>query len=212
MTILLHIECSPRKQRSASLEVARHFISRYQQNAPDTEVVTLDLWSLTLPEFNGPVMDAKYAGLSGTALTEEQEVAWSTVKSLAAYLHDADVLVFSIPLWNFALPYKLKHFIDVVSHKDVLFDFHPEQGLQGLLHGKTAVNVYARGMDFSDRAHATEHPMDFQKPYMEAWLKFIGITDVHALYVEKTILGPEVDLASRRTSNEQALQLADRLT
>ncbi|MBT2372500.1 FMN-dependent NADH-azoreductase [Pseudomonas fluorescens] len=212
MTILLHIECSPRKQRSASLEVARHFISRYQQNAPGTEVVTLDLWSLDLPEFNGPVMDAKYAGLSGTALTEEQEVAWSAVKSLAAYLHKADVLVFSIPLWNFALPYKLKHFIDVVSQKDVLFDFHPEHGLQGLLHGKTAVNVYARGMDFSDRAQADEHPMDFQKPYMEAWLKFIGLTDVHSLYVEKTIMGPEVDLASRRTSNEQALQLADRLT
>lgn len=212
MTLLLHIECSPRKQRSASLEVARHFIARYQQNAPDTEVVTLDLWNLDLPEFDGPVMNAKYAGLSDTALTEEQEVAWRAVKSLAAYLHEADVLVFSIPLWNFSVPYKLKHFIDVVSQKDVLFDFSPEHGLQGLLHGKSAVTVYARGMDFSDRAAAAEHPMDFQKPYMEAWLKFIGIADVHALYVEKTILGPDVDLASRRTSNEQALQLANRLT
>ncbi len=208
MTTLLHIECSPRKQRSASLEIARQFIARYQHNAPDTQVVTLDLWALDLPEFDGPVMDAKYAGLSGTPLTEEQAAAWATLKSLAAHLHQADVLVFSIPLWNFAVPYKLKHFIDVVSQKDVLFEFSPEHGLRGLLHNKTAVNVYARGMDFST---PDAQAMDFQKPYMEAWLGFIGVTEVHSLYVEKTILGPETDQASRLASCEQALALADRL-
>lgn len=211
MATLLHLECSPRKQRSASLEVARNFISRYQQNAPHTQVVTLDLWGLELPEFDGSVMAAKYAGLSGTALTEEQQTAWSAVRSLAAYLHEADILVFSVPLWNFAIPYKLKHFIDVVSQKDVLFDFSPEHGLQGLLHDKTAINVYARGMDFSQETDPAGHPMDFQKPYMEAWLKFIGVTAVHSLYVEKTILGPDVDLTSRQAANQQALQLADRL-
>lgn len=208
MTVLLHIECSPRKQRSASLEIARQFIARYQRNAPDTEVITLDLWSLDLPEFDGAVMDAKYAGLSGTPLTEEQDIAWTALKALAAHLKQADVLVFSVPLWNFALPYKLKHFIDVVSQKDILFEFSPEHGLQGLLHNKTAVNVYARGMDFSEPA---TQPMDFQKPYMEAWLGFIGVTDVHSLHVEKTILGPDVDRASRRNTTEQALALADRL-
>lgn len=208
MTTLLHIECSPRKQRSASLEIARQFIARYQHNAPDTQVVTLDLWALDLPEFDGPVMDAKYAGLSGTPLTEEQAAAWATLKSLAAHLHQADVLVFSVPLWNFAVPYKLKHFIDVVSQKDVLFEFSPEHGLRGLLHNKTAVNVYARGMDFST---PDAQAMDFQKPYMEAWLGFIGVTEVYSLYVEKTILGPETDQASRLASCEQALALADRL-
>ncbi|MGB3124063.1 MAG: NAD(P)H-dependent oxidoreductase [Pseudomonas sp.] len=208
MTTLLHIECSPRKQRSASLEIAHQFIARYQQNAPDTEVVTLDLWALDLPEFDGPVMEAKYAGLSGTELTEEQAVAWGALKALAAHLHRADVLVFSVPLWNFAVPYKLKHFIDVVSQKDVLFEFSPEHGLRGLLHNKRAVNVYARGMDFSA---PDAQAMDFQKPYMEAWLGFIGVTDVHSLYVEKTILGPEVDQASRLHSTEQARALADRL-
>jgi FMN-dependent NADH-azoreductase len=212
MTVLLHIECSPRKQRSASLEVARHFIARYQQNAPTTTLVNLDLWSLDLPEFEGPVMDAKYAGLSGTVLTVEQETAWTRIKTLAAHLHAADVLVFSIPLWNYTVPYKLKHFIDVVSQKDVLFDFTPEHGIRGLLHHKTAINVYARGLDFSEHGDASAHPMDFQKPYMEAWLKFVGVTNVHSLHVEKTILGPDEDKASRHKAMDEALTLADRLT
>ncbi|MCF5548309.1 FMN-dependent NADH-azoreductase [Pseudomonas salomonii] len=208
MTTLLHIECSPRKQRSASLEIARQFIARYQQNALDTQVVTLDLWALDLPEFAGPVMDAKYAGIAGTPLSDEQSAAWTTLKALAAHLHQADVLVFSVPLWNFAIPYKLKHFIDVVSQKDVLFEFSPEHGVRGLLHNKIAVNVYARGMDFSAPG---AQAMDFQKPYMEAWLGFIGVTDVHSLYVEKTILGAEVDQVSRLESAGLALKLADRL-
>ncbi|MBC8783260.1 FMN-dependent NADH-azoreductase [Pseudomonas fluorescens] len=208
MTTLLHIECSPRKQRSASLEIARQFIQRYQQNAPDTHVVTLDVWALDLPEFDGPVMDAKYAGLSGVALSDEQRVAWTALKALAAQLHQADVLVFSVPLWNFAIPYKLKHFIDVVSQKDVLFEFSPEHGLRGLLHNKTAVNVYARGMDFSAPG---AQAMDFQKPYLDAWLGFIGVTDVHTLSVEKNLLGPEVDQTSRQQSTAHALALADRL-
>lgn len=208
MTTLLHIECSPRKQRSASLEIAREFIARYQRNVPDTQVVTLDLWALDLPEFDGPVMDAKYAGIAGTPLSAEQSAAWTTLTALAAHLHQADVLVFSVPLWNFAIPYKLKHFIDVVSQKDVLFEFSPEHGLRGLLHNKTAVNVYARGMDFSAPG---AQAMDFQKPYMEAWLGFIGVSEVHSLYVEKTILGPEVDQVSRLESAGLALKLADRL-
>ena len=86
MTTLLHIECSPRKQRSASLEVARGFIARYQENTPDTEIITLDLWNMVLPEFDELAMDAKYAGLNGTPLTPAQQNAWNTLKDLAGFL------------------------------------------------------------------------------------------------------------------------------
>lgn len=52
---------------------------------------------------------------------------------------------------------------------------------------------------------------DFQKPYVEAWLDFVGITDVHALIVEKTILGEDLDRDSRLLASQQARDLADRL-
>jgi FMN-dependent NADH-azoreductase len=211
MTRLLHIECSPRKNRSASLEVARSFIARFQERQPDTQVTTLDLWRLPLPEFCGEVMDAKYAGLSGTELTFAQQTAWSALKTLAEFLHQADVIVLSVPLWNFSIPYKLKHFIDVVSQKDVLFSFDPETGLQGLLHNKKAVVAYARGMDFSAQSITPAERFDFQKPYVEAWLQFIGITDVHSIIVEKTVFGDEVDQQARQQARQQAEALADTL-
>ena len=211
MTTLLHIECSPRKQRSASLELADSFITRFQENTPDSEVTTLDLWNMALPEFDELAMEAKYAGLKGTPLTPEQQDAWDTLKELAAHLHRADVLVMSVPLWNYSIPYKLKHFIDLVSQKDILFSFDPASGLQGLLQGKTAVAIYACGMDFSAQSATPAARFDFQKPYVAAWLDFIGINDVHELSVEKTILGEDLDRQSRLAASQRARDLADRL-
>jgi len=164
MTTLLHIECSPRKQRSASLEVARSFIARYQENTPGSEIITLDLWNMALPEFDELAMAAKYAGLNGTPLTPAQQDAWDTLKELASHLHRSDVLVMSVPLWNFSIPYKLKHFIDLVSQKDILFSFDPERGLEGMLLNKSAVVMYARGLDFSAQSSTPATRFDFQKP------------------------------------------------
>ena len=208
MTTLLHIACSPRKQRSASLEVALAYIDAYREAHPGAQVSTLDLWDGALPEFDEHAMAAKYAGLNGTALSPDQESAWATLGALAARMHQADVLVLSVPLWNFSIPYKLKQFIDLVSQKDILFSFDPDKGLRGLLRDKRAVVVYARGLDFSAGSSTPAQRFDFQKPYVEAWLRFVGVDEVHALVVEKTIMGSDVDAAARHAAKAEARQLA----
>lgn len=208
MTTLLHIACSPRKQRSASREVALAYIDAYREAHPGAQVSTLDLWDGALPEFDEHAMAAKYAGLDGTPLSPEQESAWTTLGALAARMHQADVLVLSVPLWNFGIPYKLKQFIDLVSQKDILFSFDPDSGLSGLLRAKRAVVVYARGLDYSAGSSTPAPRFDFQKPYVEAWLRFVGVDEVHALVVEKTLMGSDVDAAARQAAKAEARQLA----
>jgi FMN-dependent NADH-azoreductase len=207
MSTLLHIESSPRKRRSASLDVARAYVDAYRDAHPDHRIDVLDLWSVALPEFDGGALDAKYADLSGTPLNEAQQQAWASIRELAQRLHDADTLLFSVPLWNFSIPYKLKHFIDVVSQRGILFSFD-EHGLQGLLKDKKAVVMYARGPDYSVGSSTPAHSFDFQRPYMEAWLRSVGVTDVKSIVVEKTLLGPELDHAARQAAREQAVVLA----
>lgn len=207
MTRLLHIECSPRKSRSASREVAHAFIEAYRAAHADASVATLDLWHTPLPEFDGAAMQAKYAGLAGTPLSDEQRDVWSAIHALARPLHDADTVLLSVPLWNFSIPYKLKHFIDAVSQKDVLFSFD-EKGFGGLLRGKRAVVVYARGLDYAKEAFTPAESFDFQKPYVEAWLRFVGIDDIEAVVVEKTLFGPELDTAARREACASAEAMA----
>jgi FMN-dependent NADH-azoreductase len=206
MPTLLHIEASPRKTRSASLDVARAYINAYRATHPDHTVDVLDLWSIDLPEFDGVALDAKYAEMSNTPLNEAQQRAWTSIRQLAQRLHDADTLLFSVPLWNFSIPYKLKHFIDVVSQGGILFSVD-ERGLNGLLKNKKAVVMYARGLDFSMESSTPAHTFDFQRPYMEAWLRFIGVTEVESVIVEKTLFGPEVDHAARQAARDRAVAL-----
>ncbi|RKP45264.1 FMN-dependent NADH-azoreductase [Trinickia fusca] len=207
MPTLLHIEASPRKRQSVSLDVARTYLEAYRHAHPTHRIDVLDLWAARLPEFDGDALDAKYADLSGTALSVEQQQVWTSIRALAQQLHDADTLLFSVPLWNFSIPYKLKHFIDVVSQRNILFSFD-EQGSAGLLKGKKAVVIYARGLDFSVGGSTPAHLFDFQRPFMEMWLRFVGVTEVESIVVEQTLQGPEISGAIREAALEQAVALA----
>src|SRR5437868_3853170 len=108
MTRILYVEASPRKNRSASIEVAHAALAAWSDLDPDLSVDVLDVWSTDLPEFNGPIMTAKYDGLAGTPLTREQAEAWAQISAIAARFLAADVILLAVPLWNFSIPYKLK--------------------------------------------------------------------------------------------------------
>lgn len=208
MSNLLYVECSPRKQRSASIEVSRAFIDAYAASHPEDTIDTMDVWNLDLPEFDGEAMGAKYAGLNGAMLTAGQQTAWKRIGDLARPFAAADKLLFAVPLWNFGIPYKLKHLIDVISQKDVLFNFDGN-GFSGRLAGKKATVVYARGLDyFSGPTNTPAALYDFQKPYFEMWLNFVGITEIAAIIVEKTLFGPEIDERARAEAKTKAAILA----
>ena len=208
MSNLLYVECSPRKQRSASIEVSRAFIEAYAAAHPHDTIDRIDIWDLELPEFDAEAMGAKYAGLSGTPLTANQRRAWERIEELAQPFAGADKLLFGVPLWNFGIPYKLKHLIDVISQKDVLFNFH-DKGFSGRLAGKKAAVVYARGLDyFSASTNTPASHYDFQKPYFEMWLNFVGITEIADIVVEKTLFGQEIDEHSRAAAKTKAAMLA----
>src|SRR5271154_147935 len=106
MAKLLHISSSPRGDRSASLTVARQFIEAYKAAHPGDTVETLDLWTAKLPEFDGPAQESKYAIMSGQKLTPEQEHAWVEIKRVVEHFKSFDKYIFSVPMWNFSIPYK----------------------------------------------------------------------------------------------------------
>jgi len=205
MPHLLYVETSPRKQRSASIEVAHAFLDAWRARHPDGTVDTLDVWDTELPEFDGEAMQAKYAGLAGEALTPGQQRAWDQIAALAERFRRADVVLIGVPMWNYGIPYRLKHLIDAISQKDILFTFD-ERGQNGMLHGKKAVVINARGV-----ALGPDYPreaFDFQERYMTTWLRMIGITDITQITVERTLLGPERDRAEREKGRGQAEALA----
>lgn len=205
---LLHIVASPRGERSASTEVAHAFIDAIQSLHADSICDTLDVWQTTLPSFDGAALGAKYAALEGRTRSDEQRAVWEVIEALGARFHTADLIVFSVPMWNLGIPYRLKHLIDVVSQKDVLFTFD-ERGLLGMLSGRKVVVIGARGVAMA--APGTAPTVDFQNDYMAAWADMVGITDFHSVHVDKTLFGPEKDTVSRALACDQARALAKSL-
>jgi FMN-dependent NADH-azoreductase len=207
MAMLLYIEASPRKDRSASIEVSRAFLKAYRAVNPHDEIETLDIWASDLPSFNDEALAAKYAGLNGTPLTTEQKTVWDDIHRLAAPFLAADKLLLAVPLWNFGISYRLKELIDLISQKDILFSAD-RNGYQGLLKARKAMVVYARGLDYLSTASTTPAATyDFQEPYVEVWLRFIGVTEISDIIVEKTLFGPMLDVESRTKAKQRAAAL-----
>lgn len=207
MAKLLYIESSPRKERSKSIEISKAFLDAYQSANPRDEIVTLDLWARQLPEFDGYTIDAKYQVLHGQGFDDDQAKAWQAVVDVCDEFKSADKYAISVPMWNFGVPYKLKHYIDIIAQPGQTFSFDPATGYSGLVTGKPAAVIYARGGAYGGEGSG----MDHQKPYVEQILGFFGFTDVHPIVIEPTLAAPNDLTATMETSIERARAIAAKL-
>jgi FMN-dependent NADH-azoreductase len=189
MSKVLYIQASPRGERSASTTVAKEFLAAYQARNPGDTVETLDVWKADLPVFNGDTLAAKYAVTKGQEFTPGQKQAWDAVTKVTTHFKSADKFVFSLPMWNFGIPYQLKHYIDVVAQPGLTFGYSPEKGPFGLVTGMPVLLIYSRGGNYT-----TGTPMaayDMQSTYLKQILGFLGFADVTEIFLE----GAEMDKA-----------------
>jgi FMN-dependent NADH-azoreductase len=208
MKTVLYIEASPVKTRSHSIGVAHRFLDAYRHLHPADEIDRLDLWATTLPPFDAHTIDAKFAVLRTQQFTPEHRATWDTVRAVAQRFNRADKYVFSVPMWNFSIPYPLKHFIDVVTLPGENWAWSPTEGYRGLLTGKKALLIYASAGDYG--AAASSPWRDFQKPYLRQWLRFLGITDTHEITVAPTLTDPESLARITHDAATTATALVDR--
>jgi FMN-dependent NADH-azoreductase len=194
MSKLLYIESSPRGDRSASVTVAHRFLDAYRAKHPGDTIETLDIWHANLPEFDGATINAKYTVMHGKNPTGDEMGAWEAVKKIADRFKSADKYVFSLPMWNFGVPYKLKHYFDVLVQPGLTFQ-HTEQGYKGLVTGKKALAIYSRGGAYGPGTGAEGY--DMQSTYLRQILGFIGITGIQEIFVEPTL--------ASATSKEEAV-------
>ncbi len=208
MAKLLYVESSPRKSRSKSIRIAEAFLDAYREAHPDDQIVTIDLWEKQLPEFDGYTIDAKYQVMRGEQFDADQQAAWQAVVDICDEFKSADKYVISLPMWNFGIPYKLKHYIDVIAQPGQTFSFSPETGYTGLVTGRPILTIYARGGAYSsDEASG----MDHQKSYLQLLLRFIGFSDIHEITIEPTLGAPDDVHATEAAAIAAAEQYAAQL-
>jgi FMN-dependent NADH-azoreductase len=205
MKRLLLINSSPRGARSRSGAIGVHLLASLQARAPELEVARLDLFEADLPAFDHAAIEGRYGLLMGEPVPPPQQEAWAQLRAIADHFLSFDTWLFTVPMWNFGLPYRLKHYIDLITHPGVTFCNDSEGNVEGLAAGRRAIVVAASAMPFGTSPDIAA--LDFQLTYLRAWLGFIGVSDVHAVRVAGTF-GPE---AAVNAAMDRARGDADRL-
>jgi FMN-dependent NADH-azoreductase len=205
MSTLLYIKASPRGPRSHSIAVAEAFLEAYFALHPDDKLITKNLFSENLPPFDGDVLQAKYNVMHGVDHSPQEAKAWEDVKRYVKELKSCDKLVMAVPMWNYALPYRLKQYIDIIVQPGLTFGYDSEKGYFTLVPDKPTFIAYASGGEYPAGSQA--QTLDYQKPYLEMILGFIGLKDIRSVRVEATLMGPETAKARREQATVQALEM-----
>jgi len=206
MSRLLYLQASPRGERSISIAVAEAFVNAYRKARPSGEVKVINLYQKELPPFDGFALNAKYSILNGLKHTPEERAAWDKVTTIADEFKSYDKYVLAVPMWNFSIPYKLKHYLDVLIQPGLTFSFSPESGYRGLVTGKPAFVALARGGEYPPGSPA--EGWDFQSKYILTALGFIGFTDIRVVTAEPTLGDPVLTGKRRDEAISKAVAMA----
>jgi FMN-dependent NADH-azoreductase len=207
MSKLLYIQGSPRAGRSHSSAVANAFVEAYQQVHPGDEVVTLNVFEASIPDFDGEAVEAKYTILQGQPHSRDEMEVWEGVERVIEQFRSADKYVLAVPMWNFGIPYRLKQYIDLLVQPGYTFSHSEDKGYVGLVVGKPMLAVYARGGEYS--AESQGESFDLQRKYVELIFGFIGFENIRCVVVEPTLQGgPDVAATRRREAIERVKEIA----
>ena len=168
----------------------------------------MDLWRERLPEFSGPIVEAKYARMKALAFNDAQRNSFAEAERMALRFSLADRVLISTPMWNFGIPYKLKQWFDIVIQPGLTFRFDPAQGYLPLLKDRPTIVILASGSDFATGMNRGR--IDMATPYLREALRFIGVRDVRFVPIGPTVGPTEPIRAARDTAHRRLAEMAKR--
>jgi FMN-dependent NADH-azoreductase len=184
-------------ENGQSNALAKHFKTRTEARE-DVVVTHRDVVTNALPH-----LAIEELGAWQTPVEErsaEQQALAAHSDELLAELRANDVLVLAVPLYNLGIPSQLKAWFDRVLRAGETFRY-TENGPQGLIEGKRAIILAARGGQYA----GTE--LDSQTPHLKTMLGLMGISDVEIVFAEGLSMGD----TQRDATLKEAFQAIDQL-
>ncbi|WP_294269925.1 NAD(P)H-dependent oxidoreductase [uncultured Chryseobacterium sp.] len=178
MKNILHISSSSRIQGSSSRILGSAIEEKLQNSYPEHKVTTLDLLKNPFPHLGEEQVEAWF--IPAENRTDEQNKAVRRSDDAIEQLQASDIVVISVPIYNFGIPSVLKAYIDHIARGGMTFRYS-ENGFEGLVKNKKAYIAVTSGSVFSEGDY---QPYDFVVPYLKSVLGFIGITDITIVRAE----------------------------
>lgn len=189
MTHLLHIDASPRGERSHSRRMTREFVEQWQQAHLSDTVTYRDIGRNPVPYVDESWIAAAFT--PPEEHTPEQREAIRFSDRLVDEFLAADVYVIGVPMYNFSVPGVFKSYIDQIVRvgRTVAFESnHAVNVFKPLVLGKKMFIVESRG-DSGFHPGGQYENMNHHDPYLVTVFGFIGITDITFIHVENDEYG-----------------------
>lgn len=184
MQTILRVDASSRTTASQSRALGDYFETVWLQQKPGDQVVRRDAVENLIPHIAGQTITGFYT--PAEKFTGELRTATALSDRLIGELRGADVLLITVPIYNFSVPSALKAWIDQIVRIGHTFAYDGKN-FTGLVTGKRAYVICAYGA----AGYLGGGPLagyDFLKPYLTLILSFLGIQDLHFFGVEGTTL------------------------
>ncbi|MGL5834356.1 MAG: FMN-dependent NADH-azoreductase [Waterburya sp.] len=189
MAHLLHIDSSPRGERSHSRRMTKEFIDQWQQAHPEDIVTYRDIGRNLIPHVDEPWIAAAFSPVEQH--TPELSEAIRLSDQLVDEFLAADIYVMGVPMYNFSVPSTFKAYIDQIVRVGRTVAFEPDNtanAFKPLVLGKKMFVIEARG-DSGFQPGGQYEKMNYHDPYLVTIFGFMGITDITFIHVENDEYG-----------------------
>ncbi len=179
---VLHVCANPKPtEESVSKQLAAAFFAKLIELRPDVELVNVDLYDEKPPFYSYelfkrawyPVFDENYEP------SKVEEMALNYATKQADMFNKADVLVLTMPMWNFTVPAIMKAWIDQVLTPGLTFSISREDGIKPLHQVKSIVLLVASGGIYKEGDER-----DALTSEVRAAFGFVGIDELEIVWAE----------------------------
>jgi len=178
---ILHVCANPKPiEQSVSKQLAARFFGKLMELNPDVELNNIDLYQDKPPYYSNdlyrrfwmPVFDKTYEP------SKAEESAMNYAQKQAEAFKQADVLVLTMPMWNFTVPAVMKAWMDQVLSPGLTFSIS-DDGPKPLHNVTSIVLLVASGGIYKE-----DDTRDALTPQVRAAFGFIGISDVRIAWAD----------------------------
>ncbi len=200
MTNVLVIKSHPlTSNESRSLTVLDSFLSSYKENKPTDSITVVDIFEEEIPEIDKALFGAWKDSADQKDLTTDQIAKLTRFNELTEQFLNADKIIIANALWNLGIPSRLKAWIDTVVVNGKTFKYS-ENGPIGLVSGKKMLHIQSNGGHYDGT--------DPSSIYIKTIFNFMGINDIHQIFIEGIDHHPENGEQIINAAKEKASILA----
>lgn len=206
---IVHVCADPQPmEEAASKQIAAAFFASVISQKENAKITNLDLTRespapYTTEEFRNfwyPVL------IDGYVPTKDEEAAAAYALEQADMVRDADVLVLTMPMWNYSMPAMMKSWLDHVLAPGLLFEMTDNGNLPKHTIKKLVLLVS------SHEVFSEADPRDGLSPAIENSFEDIGVTDISVIWADGQNPKKHVDFESRKQiANEAAEEVAEEI-